>query len=198
MFRLPNHLKKYQPKNLKKTKSKEEALTNAEIYNNRDNVIKAFENRVFPFSDGFQKKESVMSDKSLSDWVKVGKKRFDRIKNQIQNAKNNNLEAKPERGSPIYFDKSYKVIQDIEHSKITHEETLKIIIGIRNDIKRINDLDKINPNQVKVLNALLTVDEAFTGEQKKIKKIKKKKKKKHLPISRNAHCPLSTHFCLCC
>ena len=56
MFGLPNHLKKYQPKNLKKTKSKEEALTNAEIYNNRDNVIKAFENRVFPFSDGFQKK----------------------------------------------------------------------------------------------------------------------------------------------
>ena len=145
----------------------------------------------------FKKKESAMSDKSLSDWVKVGKKRFDRIKNQIQNAKNNNLEAKPERGSPIYFDKSYKVIQDIEHSKITHEETLKIIIGIRNDIKRINDLDKINPNQVKVLNALLTVDEAFTGEHKKYIK-DEKKKKKHLSISRNAHCPLSTHFCLCC
>ena len=36
--------------------------------NNRDNVIKAFENRAFPFSDGFQKKkESAMSDKSLSD-----------------------------------------------------------------------------------------------------------------------------------
>ena len=26
--------------------------------NNRDNVIKAFENRAFPFSDGFQKKKS--------------------------------------------------------------------------------------------------------------------------------------------
>ena len=103
------------------------------------------------------KKESAMSDKLLSDWVKVGKKRFDRIKNQIQHAKNNNLEAKPERGSPIYFDKSYKLIQDIEHSKITPEETLKITIGIRNDVKRISNLDEINPNQVKVLNALLTV-----------------------------------------
>ena len=122
------------------------------------------------------KKESAMSDKLLSDWVKVGKKRFDRIKNQIQHAKNNNLEAKPERGSPIYFDKSYKLIQDIEHSKITPEETLKIIIGIRNDVKRISNLDEINPNQVKVLNALLTVDEAFTGEHKKYIKDEKKKK----------------------
>ena len=32
-----------------------------------------------------------MSDKVLPDWVKVGMKRFDRIRNKIQNAKNNNL-----------------------------------------------------------------------------------------------------------
>ena len=47
------------------------------------NVIKAFENGVFPFKDGFQKKESDMSDKALPDWVKVGKKRFDQIKNEV-------------------------------------------------------------------------------------------------------------------
>ena len=53
-------------KNLKKLKSKEEALTIAEkLYNNREKVIKAFENKAFPFSNGFQKKESGMSDKSL-------------------------------------------------------------------------------------------------------------------------------------
>ena len=33
-----------------------------------------------------------MSDKSLPNWVKVGKRRFDRIKNQIQKAKDNNLD----------------------------------------------------------------------------------------------------------
>ena len=32
-----------------------------------------------------------MSDKALPDWVKVDKKRFDRIKNKVQNAKNNSL-----------------------------------------------------------------------------------------------------------
>ena len=36
---------------------------------------------VFPFSDVFKKKQSGMSNKSLPDWVKVGKKRFDSIKN---------------------------------------------------------------------------------------------------------------------
>ena len=54
MFRLLNNFKKYESKRLKKIKSKEEALTKAEkLYNNRDNVIKAFENRVFSFKDGF-------------------------------------------------------------------------------------------------------------------------------------------------
>ena len=45
MFGLPNDFKKYEAKNLKKIKSKEEALTNSEkMYNNKDNVIKTFEN----------------------------------------------------------------------------------------------------------------------------------------------------------
>ena len=84
---LLNDFKKYEPNKLKKIKSKE-ALTNAEkLYNNKDKVIKAFENGFFRFSNGFQKKESGMSDKSLPNWVKVDKKSFDGIKNQIQNAK---------------------------------------------------------------------------------------------------------------
>ena len=36
---------------------------------------------VFPFSEKKKKKQSGMSNKSLPDWVKVGKKRFDSIKN---------------------------------------------------------------------------------------------------------------------
>ena len=45
-----------------------------------------------------------MSDKALPNWIKVDKKRFDRIINESQNAKNNNLHAKPSHGSPIKFD----------------------------------------------------------------------------------------------
>ena len=47
-----------------------------------------------------------MSDKSLPNWVNVDKKkkeRFDGIKNQTQKSKNSNLQARPESGSPIYF-----------------------------------------------------------------------------------------------
>ena len=95
---------------------------------------------------------------------KSTRKRFNVIKNEIQQAKNKNLQARPNRGSPIYFDESYKLIQDIEHSNITHEEALKIIIDIRNNNKRFIDLYEFNPNQVKVLNALFMVNEIFTGE----------------------------------
>ena len=54
MLGLMNDLKKYEPRYSNKIKSTEEAPTNAEkLCNNRNNVIKAFENNVFPFSDGF-------------------------------------------------------------------------------------------------------------------------------------------------
>ena len=51
-----------------------------------------------------------MSDKALPDWVKVDEKRFNVIKNEIQPAKNKNLQARQNRGSPISFDKSYNLI----------------------------------------------------------------------------------------
>ena len=76
MFSLLKDLKKYDPKNLDKIKSKKEPLINAEkLYNNRNNVIKVFEDGVFSFNDGFQKKnESDMSDNALPNWVKEDKK----------------------------------------------------------------------------------------------------------------------------
>ena len=48
--------------------------------------------------------------------------------------KNSNLEARPNRGRLINFDKSNKLLQDIEHSKITYEEASKRINNIRSDI----------------------------------------------------------------
>ena len=59
---------------------------------------------------------------------KSKKKRFDVIKNKVQNARDNNLQARQNRGSLINFDKSNKLLQDIEHSKVTYEEALKRII----------------------------------------------------------------------
>ena len=60
MFTLPNDLKKQDAKNLDKIKSKKETLINAEkLYNNRNNVIKAFEDGVFWFKDGFQQKSQI-------------------------------------------------------------------------------------------------------------------------------------------
>ena len=69
MFGLLNDLKKYESKYLKKIKSKEETLTNSgKLYNNRDNVIKTFENKVFPFSDGLKKKSLAC----LINYYKIG------------------------------------------------------------------------------------------------------------------------------
>ena len=84
MLKQLKDLEKYDPKYPDKINSRKETLINVKkLYNNRNNVIKAFENRVFPFKDGFQKKESDMSDKALPDWVKKDKERFNKIKNKI-------------------------------------------------------------------------------------------------------------------
>ena len=60
-----------------------------------------------------------MSDKALPNWVKLSKKRFDTVKNAVQNAKRDNLQSIPQHASLINFDNSNKVIQDIVHGNIT-------------------------------------------------------------------------------
>ena len=40
------------------------------------------------------KKESDTPDKSLPKWVKITKKRFDKIRNKVWGANNNNLQAR--------------------------------------------------------------------------------------------------------
>ena len=58
MFKQLKYLEKYDPNNLEKINSRKETLVNTEeLYDNRDYVNEAFENRVFPFTDGFQKKK---------------------------------------------------------------------------------------------------------------------------------------------
>ena len=104
MLKQLKDLEKYDPKNPDKINSRKETLINAwELYNNRDNIIEALENGVFPFKDGFRKKQSDVSDKTLPYWIKGDKKFFDQIKNKVLRADKNNLQARPTRYSKIIF-----------------------------------------------------------------------------------------------
>ena len=105
----------------------------------------------------------------LPKWIKVSEKRFNVIKNEIEQAKNKNLQARPDRGSSIYSDESYKLIKDIELGKITHEEALKTMTNIHNNIERLDGLNEFNSNQAKVINTLFMVEEIFTVKFKRYK-----------------------------
>ena len=57
MLILLNRLKQYNPSNLKKIKAKEETKrATTKLYINRQDIIKAFKTGVFPYIDGFKKK----------------------------------------------------------------------------------------------------------------------------------------------
>ena len=59
MFKQLKDLEKFDPNYPYKINSRKETLINAEeLYNNRNNVIEAFENGAFLFKHGFQKKNS--------------------------------------------------------------------------------------------------------------------------------------------
>ena len=108
-----------------------------------------------------------MFDKALPNCVKVSKKIFDTIKNAVQNAKRDNLQARPQRSSPINFDNSNKLIQDIVHGNITHKEALDKMGGIDDNFTNITEQESLNSKQVKVANIYFMVSEIFTGNTKK-------------------------------
>ena len=74
-------------------------------------------------------------------------------------------------GDCINANSSQRLIQDIENTKITHEEALKGIFKILNDIERLEGLEEINPNQVGMLNILFIKDEIFTGIHSEYKNV---------------------------
>ena len=74
-------------------------------------------------------------------------------------------------GDRINANGSYRLIQDIENGKITHEEALKEIFKICNDIERLKGLKEINQNQIDMLNILFMTDEFFTGIHSEYKKV---------------------------
>ena len=134
MFTLLNKLRNYKPTNLDKRRERKETLIYAEmLYNSRNNVIKAFEDNFFSFKDGFQKEEPDLPDETLPYWVRVENKRFNTIKNNVKRVKDK-FAVPGGSGFRIYINDSFQLIQDIENDGITHEEALKEISKIRDDI----------------------------------------------------------------
>ena len=126
-------------------------------------------NRVYKFFEykfllGEQPDES-----NLPKWVKVSKQRFDVIKKKVQNAKINNLQARPNTGKVININQSNKLLHEIENSQITYEEALKRIENIRSDINKIINMQ----SQIYLLNILFMVIEIFTGESESVEVNKK-------------------------
>ena len=121
-------------------------------------------NRIYQFFEykflpGEQPDES-----NLPKWIKVSRQRFNVIKKKVQNAKINNLQARPKGSKVININESNKLLYKIENSKITFEEVLKRIENIHSDINKIISMQSLNLNQVNVLNILFMVNKIFTGE----------------------------------
>ena len=83
------------------------------------------------------------------------------IKKKVQNAKINNLQARPKGSKVININKSNKLLHEIQNSQVIYEEVLKIIENIRSDTNKRVTMQSINLNQVNVINTLFMVDEFF-------------------------------------
>ena len=110
--------------------------TNNKNENDELNNILSVINRIYQFFEykflpGEQPDES-----NLPKWVKVSKQRFDVIKRKVQNAKINNLQARPKGSKLININKSNKLFHEIEKCQITYEEALNRIENIRSDINK--------------------------------------------------------------
>ena len=139
------------------------------MYNTRNEVIKAFEDGVFLLKDGFQEKE--LDVLQLTDSVRVDKKTFKKIKDEVKRVKDKNIYVRSNQGSYIRVNNSYKLIWDIEYGRITHKEELERINKIHSDIKKIDNQEKVNENQLLILNPLLLVYSIFTVNLNQYEKV---------------------------
>ena len=139
------------------------------MYNTRNEVIKAFEDGVFLLKDGFQEKE--LDVLKLPDSVRVDKKTFKQIKDEVKKVKDKNIYVRSNHDTYIRVNNSYNVIWDIEYGRITHKEELERINKIHSDIKKIDNQEEVNENQLLILNPLLLVDSIFTVNLNQYKNI---------------------------
>ena len=89
-------------------------------------------------------------------------------KKKVQNAKINNLQARPKGSKVININEWDKLLHETEDNQITYEEPLERIENIRNDINKLISMQSINLNQVNVLNTLFMANEIFTKESESV------------------------------
>ena len=115
----------------------ERSSTNIKNESDRLNMILSVIDRVYQFFEHKFFLGDQLDKSKLLKWIKVSKRRFNVIKNKVQNSKNKNWQARPNRSKVISFSESNKLLYDIENSKITYEEALERIRNIRRDINKI-------------------------------------------------------------
>ena len=147
-------------------KEDERNSTNKKNINDELNNILSVINRIYQFFEykilpGEQPDES-----NLPKWIKVdkSKQRFNEIKKKVQNAKINNLQARPKVSKVINTNESNKLLHEIENGQITYEEALKRTVSTCSDINKIISMQSLNLNQINVLNNLFMINEIFTGD----------------------------------
>ena len=99
--------------------------TNNKNKNDELNNILSVINRIYQFFEYKFLLGEQPDELNLPKWIKVSKQRFDVIKKKVQNAKINNLQARPKGGKVINTNESNKLLHEIENSQITYEEALK-------------------------------------------------------------------------
>ena len=132
--------------------------TNNKNENDKLNNILSVINRIYQFFEYKFLLGEQPDELNLPKWIKVSKQRFDVIKKKVQNAKINNLQARPKGSKVININKSNKLLHEIENSQIIYEEALKVIENIRSDTNKRITMQSINLNQVNVINTLFMVD----------------------------------------
>ena len=168
MFSLLNDIIEYDRRNLDKIKSRKKTLMQRGCIITGETSLRHLRTGIFHLTMDFKKQNQICLTKHYQIAQKQRKKRCDRTKNKVQNTKNNNLQARPS-GKFINFIESNKLLQDKAQSKVTHEEALKRITDIRDNITTIINQKILNLNQIEVINILSMVDEIFTGKTKTVK-----------------------------
>ena len=88
----------YSPRKPETVEEKIQLLVSAyRLYNTRNEVIKAFEDGVFLLKDGFQEKELDVLELTVS--VRVDKKTFKKIKDEVKRVKDKNIYVRSNQGS---------------------------------------------------------------------------------------------------
>ena len=86
------------------------------------------------------------------------------ITKKVQNAKNKNCPTRLNRSKFINFNKSNKLLCDIENSKITYEEAFERIENICSDVNKIISMWSLSSNQINVINIIFMANENFSGK----------------------------------